>query len=194
MLRAVHEGHDIAVAVIFNDVKSCIELLEAPDALHIEAQQAEEQAADGRPVGYHKDAVAVLVMRQDFPRLLQCPVPDLAERFAAPGRQGPVRRIDRFQFAWPLSRDFLIRMAFPDAEIGFLQFIVGDNIQMMRRSDTFGRHLGALERAAVDGIEMDMAKKFTQAPGLFQAVFIEGDVGRPLIPLLDIAFCFTMTC
>ena len=53
---------------------------------------------------------------------------------------------------------------------------------------------GALERAAVDGIEMDMAEKFTQAPGLFQAVFIEGDVGRPLIPLLDIAFCFTMTC
>ena len=70
MLRAVHEGHDIAVAVIFDDVKGCIELLEAPDALHIEAQQAEEQAADGRPVGYHEDAVAVLVMRQDFPRLL----------------------------------------------------------------------------------------------------------------------------
>ena len=85
-------------------------------------------------------------------------------------------------------------MAFPDAEIGFLQFIVSDDIQMMRRSDTFARHLGALERAAVDGIEMDIAEKFTQAPGLFQTVFIEGNVGRPLIPLLDIAFCFTMTC
>ena len=37
MLRAVRGGHDIAVAVIFDDVKSCIELLEASDALHIEA-------------------------------------------------------------------------------------------------------------------------------------------------------------
>ena len=106
MLRAVHEGHDIAVAIIFDDVKSRVELLETPDTLHIEAQQAKEQAADRRPVGYHEDAVAIFVMRQDFPCLLQCPVADLAERFTAPGRQGPVRSIDRFQCTRPLGRDF----------------------------------------------------------------------------------------
>ena len=145
-------------------------------------------------MGYHEDAVAIFVMRQDFPCLLQCPVADLAERFTAPGRQGPVRSIDRFQFTRPLGRDFLVCMAFPDAEISFLQFVISDDVQMVRRGYTFGRRLGALERAAVDGVEMDMAEKFSQAFRLFQSMVIEGYISRPLVPLLDITCCFAMTC
>lgn len=87
-------------------------------------------------MGYHEDAVAVLVMRQDFPRSSSMSGPGPGRTIRRPGREVfKIRRIDRFQFAWRTGRDFLIRMAFPDAEIGFLQFIVSDDIQMMRRGD-----------------------------------------------------------
>lgn len=64
-------------------------------------------------------AVAVLVMRARFPRLLHVR-PGPRTRFAAPpARSRPTRDGDRFQFAWLLlSRDF-DTYGFPDAEILF---------------------------------------------------------------------------
>ena len=159
MAGTVEEGQDVAVAVIFHDIKGRIELLEAPDATHIEAQEAKEEAAQGRTVRDDENAVAVLMLRKDVAGPFQDAVPDLAERFATASRERPVRGIDSFQFARPFGRNLFIRMAFPFAKVGFLQRFIGDDRQAVRRRYAFRRGHGPLEGTAVYGIEVGMAEK-----------------------------------